>query len=119
MTERIEQGVAAETLACRYLEGQGLRLLQRNYHCRLGELDLIMVDGDLLVFVEVRSRRQGDYASPAETVTLPKQRRLIRTAAHYLQRTRSSAPCRFDVVAIIQAGGEPVLEWIRDAFQVR
>lgn len=118
MTSRIEQGTLGEDTACCYLQAQGLILLTRNYRCRLGELDLIMRDGASVVFVEVRSRTSTRFAHPAETVTRPKQRRLIRAAAHYLQKSRLDAPCRFDVVAITYGGDEPVVEWIRDAFQV-
>ena len=114
MTSTIQQGTAAEDLACQYLEAQGLTLLKRNYRCRIGELDLIMQDGDYLVFVEVRSRHDSCHGTPAETITKTKQRRLIKTAAHYLQKTRADAPCRFDVVAVHQTDH---LEWIKNAFQ--
>lgn len=117
MTTRSEQGTVGEELACRYLVAQGLSVLMRNYRCRMGELDLIMRDGATLVFVEVRSRLDARFAHPAETVTRTKQQRLIRAAAHYLQKNRLDVPCRFDVVAITY-GGEPVVEWIKDAFQV-
>ena len=92
--------------------------MTRNFRCRSGELDLIMRDGEQLVFVEVRSRRHARYGTPAESVTRTKQQRLLRTAALYLQRQRPDLPCRFDVVAILESGGEPQVEWIRDAFQL-
>lgn len=115
MTSNIQQGNVAEKLALRFLEAQGLVLVKRNYRCRMGELDLVMRDGDYLVFVEVRSRHDSRYGTPAETVTRTKQRRLIRAAAHYLQRSRAAAlPCRFDVVAV-NAGDD--LDWIKNAFQ--
>ncbi len=118
MISRVAQGTAAEELARRYLEARGLTLVTRNFRCRAGELDLIMRDGGQLVFVEVRSRRHTRYGTPAESVTRTKQQRLLRAAAFYLQRQRLDLPCRFDVVAILQADGEPQLEWIRDAFQL-
>jgi len=118
VTSRVAQGTAAEGLACRYLEARGLILVARNYRCRVGELDLIMRDGEQLVFVEVRSRRHSRFGTPAESVTRTKQQRLLRAAAHYLQHERLDLPCRFDVVAILQADGEPRVEWIRDAFQL-
>ena len=117
MTAKILQGKKGEDLACRYLESQGLTLVERNYRCRCGELDLIMWDGDYLVFVEVRHRRGGRYGSPAETVTRTKQQRLIRAAAFYLQRRRADVPCRFDVVAIDPIQEDGGLQWIKDAFQ--
>ena len=115
---RVAQGAAAEDLACRYLEARGLSLVTRNFRCRVGELDLIMLDADQLVFVEVRSRRHSRYGTPAESVTRTKQQRLLRAAAFYLQRQHLDLPCRFDVVAILQAEGTPQMEWIRDAFQL-
>ena len=119
LSSRVAQGTAAEDLALRYLEARGLTLVARNFRCRTGELDLIMRDREQLVFVEVRRRRHSRYGTPAESVTRTKQQRLLRAAAFYLQRQRLlDAPCRFDVVAILQAEDEPRMEWIRDAFQL-
>ena len=118
MISRVAQGTAAEELACRYLEAQGLALVMRNFRCRWGELDLIMRDGEQLVFVEVRSRRYTRYGTPAESITRAKQQRLLRAAAFYLQYQQLDLPCRFDVVAILQPNGEAHMEWIRDAFQL-
>jgi putative endonuclease len=115
---RVAQGTAAEDLALRYLEARGLILVARNFRCRTGELDLIMRDGQHLVFVEVRSRGHNRFGTPAESVTRRKQQRLLRAAALYLQRQRLDLPCRFDVVAILQAGHDSQVEWIRDAFQL-
>lgn len=117
MINHVAQGTAAEETARHYLETQGLTLIARNFRCRGGELDLIMRDGDYLVFVEVRSRRHSRYGTPAESITPAKQQRLLRTAAIYLQRQPLDAPCRFDVVAMVITGSEPRIEWIRDAFQ--
>jgi putative endonuclease len=111
----LQAGEAAETLACRYLERQGLVLIERNYRCRAGEVDLIMRDGECLVFVEVRSRRHSRYGTPAETITRTKQRRLCRAAAYYLLTHPCNAPCRFDVIAILQQKRQ--LDWIKGAFQ--
>lgn len=115
---RTAQGSAAEALALRYLETHGLTLVARNFRCRVGELDLILRDGEQLVFVEVRSRRYSQFGTPAESVTRAKQQKLLRAAAFYLQRQRLDLPCRFDVVAILQTADEPHIEWIRDAFQL-
>ncbi|MFO1430390.1 MAG: YraN family protein [Candidatus Competibacteraceae bacterium] len=112
---KLQAGEAAETLACRYLERQGLVLIERNYRCRTGEVDLIMRDGDCLVFVEVRSRRHSRYGTPAETVTRTKQQRICRAAAHYLLTHHCNVPCRFDVIAILQQKQQ--LDWIKGAFQ--
>jgi putative endonuclease len=110
-------GSEAEQRALRFLERKGLRLLTRNYRCRQGEIDLVMREGNFLVFVEVRYRKHNRYGSPAESVTAKKQQRILSAAARYLLETAETKPrpCRFDVVAI-SAEGENI-DWIRDAFQ--
>lgn len=117
MVSNIARGKSSEDLVCDYLKAQGLELLVRNFQCRMGELDLIMRDGDYLVFVEVRSRKNSRYGSPAETVTRYKQKRLIRAANFYLQRQKRDWPCRFDVVAVIPSQSAPQVDWIKNAFQ--
>lgn len=110
-------GQEMEKLAGDYLQQQGLTTLTRNYHCRYGEIDLIMQDGNTLVFVEVRYRRNSRYGSALESVDIRKQQRLITTANHYLQKTKlSSHACRFDVIAIHMTTA-PEITWIKDAFQ--
>lgn len=95
---------------------RGLRLIGRNHRCRFGELDLVMRDGAVLVFVEVRYRRSTRFGGPAETVDPRKQRRLAAAAADYLQKHPSMLPCRFDVVAI--SGGQDRIEWLKNAFSL-
>ena len=114
-TQRI--GQQAETLACHYLEQQGLSLIKRNYRTRRGEIDLIMRSADCLVFVEVRYRKQNYFGSPAETVSVAKQRRIITCASAYLQKNPLSLPARFDVVSIEQSHGSTIVNWIADAFR--
>ena len=109
-------GAEAEDLACAWLQARGLRLRERNYRSRRGEIDLIMQDGDQLVFVEVRYRNSSRYGSAAESVTTAKQTRLISAASHYLQGQAGALACRFDVLALSGPSGEQV-DWIRDAFQ--
>lgn len=109
-------GAEAEELACAWLQARGLRLRERNYRSRRGEIDLIMQDGDQLVFVEVRYRRNNRYGSAAESVTTAKQARLISAASQYLQNQNGTLACRFDVLALSGLKGERV-DWIRDAFQ--
>ncbi len=111
-------GNAAESQALAYLQAQGLILVQRNFRCRSGELDLIMRDAETLVFVEVRSRRSVQYGSPAESVTPAKQQKLLNAAAAYLQRQTLDLPCRFDVVAILKSAHQLHIEWIKDAFGI-
>lgn len=110
------RGRVGEDQALHYLEGQGLRLVARNVRYSVGELDIVMLDGDCLVFVEVRRRRDAGFGSPAESVTRSKQQRLIRAAQYYLVQHPHRADCRFDVIAITPGPCEARLEWIRDAF---
>lgn len=112
-------GDNAELQACRYLQGQGLQLLQRNYRCRGGEIDLVMQHGDSLVFVEVRFRTCTDFGAAAETVSAVKQRRVIHCARVYIQRHRQwDSAARFDVVSIEGQAADRRIEWIADAFRV-
>ena len=102
-----------ERLAGEYLARQGLRPVARNHRCRFGEIDIVMRDGDILVFVEVRYRASSRFGTPAETVDARKQRRLAAAAADYLKCHPSVLPCRFDVVAI---GAQDQIQWVKDAF---
>ena len=113
----VERGAAWEEFALHHLQQQGLILLDRNYRCRMGELDLIMRDGNTVVFIEVRYRKSNAFGSAAESVGAHKQARLLKAASHYLQKNNfpDEPACRFDVVAISGQKGES-LEWIKDAF---
>ena len=120
LTDRSRKGTHNEQLALDFLFAAGLELVQRNYHCRLGELDLVMRHGDCVVIVEVRSRRDGLFVQPLLTVDQPKQRRIERAAAMFLasRPDLGEAPVRFDVVAIEEASRGPgKIQWIRDAFR--
>ena len=107
------RGARAETLAREYLERRGLRCLACNFRCRRGEIDLVMRDGEELVFVEVRYRRAGSWGDAAATVTRAKQRRIIAAANHYLHRYRLDCPCRIDVLAM---DGDSI-DWIVNAVE--
>lgn len=109
-------GAEAEALAEQFLTRKGLKLIQRNFRCRGGEIDLIMKDGSGLVFVEVRLRTHKGFASAAESVASRKQQRVILAAQHYLATLGSTPPCRFDVIAM-DALDAARINWIRDAFQ--
>lgn len=117
MAEHLQSGKQAEQLACDYLQRQGLKLIQRNFHCRRGEIDVVMQDGQTLVFVEVRYRRNNSHGGALESITSSKQSRIITTAQHYLMQSGWSHNCRFDVIAIT-AGSLDKIVWIRDAFQL-
>jgi putative endonuclease len=115
---RQARGRAAEDAALALLQARGLSLLARNYRCRLGEIDLVMRDGDALVFVEVRARGSQQHGGAAASVDAHKQRRIQRAARHYLMTHPHAAelPARFDVVAISGPDGENDTLWIRAAF---
>mgnify|MGYP000241533353 CR=1 FL=1 len=122
-TSSSSTGQAYELKACHYLQQHGLKLQQRNYRCRHGEIDLIMQEADSLVCVEVRYRRRSHFGDGAESVDRHKQARLIATAAHYLQAMKGSTTqaARFDVISIgpQQATNQDTNDilWIKDAFQ--
>src|SRR5512138_3467080 len=108
-----QQGARAEDLCAELLRAAGLRLLERNWRCRLGEIDLIAEERGTLVFAEVRMRSGGGFGGAAESITAAKRERLLAAARLYLAR-RPDAACRFDVFLI---EGEPrQVRWIRDAF---
>lgn len=117
---RIEIGRKAEQHAERYLSQNGLQLLERNYRCRGGEIDLVMSEGQTLVFIEVRYRSHQSFGGAAASVDRHKQQRLLLAAQHYLQQQRSAdRPCRFDVVAIDPGkDGTPSLQWIKNAIEL-
>ena len=110
-------GAEAEAKACQYLQDQGLRLLEKNYYCAAGEIDLIMEHDKTIVFVEVRMRNNPSFGSAAESVDWRKQKKLNTTALHYLQNKPKQAkrPARFDVIAMNQNSQTPI-QWIKDAF---
>jgi len=113
-------GARAEQQAWRFLTDKGLATVTRNFRCRLGEIDLVMLHDDCLVFAEVRFRGSRRVASAGSTVDIHKQRKLIRTAALFLAKRPqfASSPVRFDVVAInADDRGGQAIEWIRDAFR--
>lgn len=110
-------GEWAESEAAAYLERQGLETLTRNFRCRLGELDLVMRDGDVVVFVEVRCRTDSRFGDALESVTHAKQRKLMAAARAYLARHRlGDSPCRFDVVSVAKRNYRPHFRWLRNAF---
>lgn len=107
-------GSSYEDLAARYLQSRGLRILERNYRCRTGEIDLIAKDGEYFVFVEVKFRTGPHTGDSFSSVNREKQRIISRTARHFLTfRIKSTeVPCRFDVIGI---DGKEV-RWVKNAF---
>ncbi len=110
-----EIGRKYEEAAAGFLEKQGYSILERNYQCRQGEIDLIGKEGEYLCFIEVKYRSSSSYGKPLEAVTKAKQRKISRTALYYLTKKGypEDTPCRFDVVGI--APGKA--ELIRNAFE--
>jgi putative endonuclease len=114
MTDRTyDKGLAGESRALQYLEQQDMRLVHRRYRASGGEADLIMLDGDTLVFVEVKLRGTGAGGEGLMAVTAQKRRRIVRTALFYLAEHGHDGPVRFDVVEVTADG----IDHIRDAFQ--
>jgi putative endonuclease len=121
---RKDAGDHSEDLALARLSAAGLKLLKRNHRCKGGEIDLVMLDGTTLVFVEVRFRRNRNFGGAAASVTQAKQQRLLIAARHLLQTSRELQRyrARFDLVAIDADehrpdAVQPTLEWIKDAFR--
>jgi putative endonuclease len=118
---RLIRGGAAERQAETFLCAQGLNLVERNYRCRMGELDLVMMDADCLVVVEVRFRHSDRFVPALQTVDEVKQARIIRATRHFLAARHEFADCavRFDVVAIEGPQRRAVeIQWVSDAFRV-
>lgn len=110
-------GSVYEEQAAKYLESRGLRITERNFRCRTGEIDLIARDGEYVVFVEVKYRSTECAGNPLEAVDREKQRTISRVARRYLLSRYHSldVPCRFDVVGF---EGDEIL-WVKDAFDER
>lgn len=114
-------GNFAENLAKQYLEKQGLICLYEQYHVPWGEIDLIMLDQDEIVFVEVRYRSNSDYGDPLETITRQKQKRLIKTALSFQQRFNwtNDFYLRIDVIGILEKQLNNEIIWISNAIEVK
>lgn len=114
MQNRRQIGTEEEALAAAFLKKQGYRILEQNFRCRLGEIDLIARDGSALVFIEVKYRKSSAYGNPAEAVDSRKQQKICKVADYYRMKHRipEGQACRFDVVAIQGRA----IRLIRDAF---
>jgi len=112
-------GRRGERLAERFLERSGLRVIARRFRLRCGEIDLIALDRDLIVFVEVKTRRGDRYGTPGAAVTPAKQRKMGRVALAFLSgRGWHERPCRFDVVEVVEGRKTAEICHIRDAFRL-
>lgn len=107
-------GLEAEKLAATFLINHGLKIVVKNYHCRFGEIDLIMQDNKTLVFVEVRLRSNSKFGNAAASITPQKEQKLILTAQHYLQQ-HGDCLCRFDAILMDKTDAGHI-EWVHNAF---
>ncbi len=112
-------GKEGERVAERYLQKKGYTLVERNYRCPAGELDLIVLDRRVVVFVEVKTRTGHGFGSPLEAVEFRKQRKMIQAAQFFLAQKRlQQRDARFDVVGVSWLGRDPVVEHIENAFEL-
>ena len=118
---RRAQGDAAEERACRHLDRSGFTIVERNFRTRGGEIDIVARKGDVLVFVEVRSREVPDFGTPEESITPAKRRRIVATARQYLSKVPpfSWREARFDVIVIEGVGNAAVLRHYPAAFDAK
>lgn len=110
------RGQWAEDEALKYLIRQDLKLICRNYHSKYGEIDLIMQEKNILVFVEVRFRKSNRYGSAMESITHSKQTKIINTTNYYLATHPNKCPIRFDTIAISLDQKKEIINWIKNAF---
>ncbi len=118
-TEMQIAGDRAEALAIRLIGQAGLQVLERNYRVRGGEIDCIALDGETLVFVEVRYRKNSRFGGAAASIDMRKQQRIIHAAQIYLMKhpRQANRPCRFDCI-LLDSLNDDQQEWIKDAFQL-
>ncbi len=109
-------GARAEALAAEHLEAAGLVIVERNWRRRVGEIDLVARDGDVLVFVEVRLRRRSDYGGAAESITAAKRARMTAAANAYLAALSPAPACRFDAV-LLDSLDPARVEWLRNVLE--
>jgi putative endonuclease len=119
--EHLAQGEDAEIACCNFLKSRGMKLIEKNFSCRLGEIDIIMRDSKVLVFVEVRFRKNNAFGGALESITAAKQNKLRKTAEYYMQQNRRFCNARFDVVAMsldmaANKTGHYRFDWIKNAF---
>ena len=112
-------GKEGESVAVRYLKQQGYKIIEQNYRCKAGEIDIIARERKTLVFVEVKTRRSTSYGDPKWAVTPKKQKAISMAALYYLKvNDQTRADARFDVVSILAQGDEPRIELVRNAFDL-
>lgn len=114
-----QRGTQSELLAADFLQARGLKILERNFRCKTGELDLVCLDHEVLAIIEVRQRRSQEFGGALQSVTWCKQRKIIRATRYLLQRRAgwSARAVRFDVVAVEGPPAAQRLVWVKDAFR--
>ena len=113
----MDEGRAGEDYTADLLAAEGFRIVSRNFHSRFGEMDIIAENGQYIIFVEVKTRREGSISSPLEAVTSAKRRKIVRTAQAYLLKNPSGLQPRFDVCAVIRKrDGRMEADYLPDAF---
>jgi len=112
-------GKIAENIAAQYLTDKGFKLIDQNFHCRFGEIDLIGLEKEILSFIEVRYRKNEQYLAVIETIDQHKCRKIIISSEYYLSKHKNyrTYQCRYDVITITGELNKPVIEWIKNAFQ--
>ena len=119
MDGRRETGRRGEDVAAAFVAGLGMRVVVRNFRCRAGEIDVVAMDGDTVVFVEVRTRAGTGFGTPLESVDRRKQAQVGRVARHFLSaRGWHERSARFDVVGVRLDADPPVVEHVRGAFDL-
>jgi len=116
---RIQTGKKGEDIAVAYLKSAGYRIVERNYKCLFGEIDIVAKDGDIVVFIEVKSRKSDEFGDPQVAVGLEKQKKISKISLKYLEE-KHLYPCnaRFDVVAIKMLPSGNKVELIQNAFEL-
>ena len=115
--DRLQTGKTGEDLAVDFLKNSGYRIIERNFRCKLGEIDIIALDRNILAFVEVRTKNLSSFCTPQETVTFSKQKKLQKLSLYYLAKKQiKNRDCRFDVVAIDLSKGKNGIELFKNAF---
>ncbi|MEM6998872.1 MAG: YraN family protein [Pseudomonadota bacterium] len=119
MKKKKNTGKLAEEFAATYLKKNNVRIVSKNYLCRFGEIDLIGIEKNILIFIEVRYRKNERYLSAVETIDQTKCNKIITTSKYYLNEYKKyqSYFCRYDVITITGDFQQPVIEWIKNAFQ--
>src|SRR4030067_3631938 len=117
--ERISKVKKGEDAAASFLAKEGYKIIERNFRCPLGEIDIVALDKGVLVFVEVKTRSSNKFGLPEEAVNRRKQNQMTKAAQFYISRKKLfNSPARFDVVAVILSGEKIEVRVIRNAFDL-